>query len=152
MTYTYNNRNISLNWSHELFQWDVFSIKSHCLCVNPMMTMTKLLTFFPMTHQENWGNRWRRMYCQSSEFWFFHCFKWKKNLVPCRLFGWTFIATKMGISSFALDSSMLIFLPRDFHLPLILHFGMFTFRSVTNLVAAVLRWFLGFLNAQADLS
>ncbi len=33
-----------------------------------MRTITKLSTFFPMTHQENWGNRWRRTYRESPEF------------------------------------------------------------------------------------
>ncbi len=42
--YMYNNR-ISFYWSHELFHWVVFSIKSHCLRLNPMRTMTKLSTF-----------------------------------------------------------------------------------------------------------
>ena len=46
----YNKRIISLSidyWSYELFHWVDFSIKSHCLRVNPLRTITKLSTFFP---------------------------------------------------------------------------------------------------------
>ncbi len=63
----YNNRIISLSIDHMNSFMELFSALNITACVLILWGRWQSCRLFPMTHQENWGNRWRRTYSEYRE-------------------------------------------------------------------------------------